>query len=325
MIPTNRADVVIVGAGIAGLAARRVLRTSGYRVVLLEKSRGAGGRVSTRRGDSWTADLGAQFFAKVQKSWGPILGEASLKEVMVEGDGRYPRYYHPQGMSKVAGLLLSGKEDVQFATKVVFLRPARDGWRVETEGGAEIEARSVILTPPVPQALDLVRSSGVALPDEVQAALGRLTFCRCLAAVFGATVPQPQGRPVFWKNPNPAFDGLFDQTRKGLPGPGSVLVAHASKTLTDELWDAPTATASARLEAELARISPLADLAARWELLHLHRWRYSEPQSLHPAPFLDAGLAEPLLFAGDAFGRASVDGAFASGEAAALALASRLP
>ncbi|MFN9939342.1 MAG: FAD-dependent oxidoreductase, partial [bacterium] len=42
-------DVVVVGAGVAGLACAGALRESGASVVVLEKSRGVGGRCATRR------------------------------------------------------------------------------------------------------------------------------------------------------------------------------------------------------------------------------------------------------------------------------------
>jgi predicted NAD/FAD-dependent oxidoreductase len=43
------ATCVVVGAGIAGLSAAEVLQARGVTVVVLEKSRGVGGRLATRR------------------------------------------------------------------------------------------------------------------------------------------------------------------------------------------------------------------------------------------------------------------------------------
>ena len=44
-------DVVIVGAGICGLLAANTLSAGGYRVIVLDKGRGLGGRLATRRID----------------------------------------------------------------------------------------------------------------------------------------------------------------------------------------------------------------------------------------------------------------------------------
>ena len=55
-------DVAIVGAGLAGLAAAGDLLTEGKSVLLIDKSRGVGGRMATRRHGETRIDHGAQFF-----------------------------------------------------------------------------------------------------------------------------------------------------------------------------------------------------------------------------------------------------------------------
>ena len=53
-------DVVVVGAGLAGLAAARRLRSSGRVVVVLEASAGVGGRMRSEHVDGVTVDRGFQ-------------------------------------------------------------------------------------------------------------------------------------------------------------------------------------------------------------------------------------------------------------------------
>ncbi|MBF6340006.1 FAD-dependent oxidoreductase [Nocardia abscessus] len=60
----DRADVVVVGAGYAGLCAARALRASGRDVVVLEASDRVGGRtLAARVGDGWAVDLGGQWIS----------------------------------------------------------------------------------------------------------------------------------------------------------------------------------------------------------------------------------------------------------------------
>ena len=54
--------VAIVGAGVAGLAAARALLEAGHAPVVLDKGRGPGGRISTRRAEPFAFDHGAQYF-----------------------------------------------------------------------------------------------------------------------------------------------------------------------------------------------------------------------------------------------------------------------
>jgi len=58
----NPKTIAIVGAGLAGLSCAVRLKELGHHVELFEKSRGAAGRMSTKRGEDWAADHGAQYF-----------------------------------------------------------------------------------------------------------------------------------------------------------------------------------------------------------------------------------------------------------------------
>jgi photolyase PhrII len=62
--PANgrRLRVAVVGAGLAGLSAARALEDQGHEVVVVDKARGPGGRMSTRREGEWQFDHGAQYF-----------------------------------------------------------------------------------------------------------------------------------------------------------------------------------------------------------------------------------------------------------------------
>ncbi len=55
-------NIAIIGAGIAGITAARTLTQAGHHVQVFEKSRGPGGRMSTRESNFGTFDHGAQYF-----------------------------------------------------------------------------------------------------------------------------------------------------------------------------------------------------------------------------------------------------------------------
>ncbi len=55
-------NIAIIGAGIAGITAARTLANAGHHVQVFEKSRGPGGRMSTRESNFGTLDHGAQYF-----------------------------------------------------------------------------------------------------------------------------------------------------------------------------------------------------------------------------------------------------------------------
>ena len=84
----GRADVVVVGAGVAGLAAASTLRARGVRVVVLEARDRIGGRILTRRVPELAVpiELGAEFLHGDAPETGSIARERSLLRVEVVGE-----------------------------------------------------------------------------------------------------------------------------------------------------------------------------------------------------------------------------------------------
>ena len=60
--------IAVIGAGIAGLSCATQLQEAGLKVSVFDKSRGPGGRMSTRRGDDWQCDHGAQYLSLIHIS-----------------------------------------------------------------------------------------------------------------------------------------------------------------------------------------------------------------------------------------------------------------
>jgi monoamine oxidase len=97
----NHFDTIVVGAGVAGLTAARLLVRSGRRVVVLEARDRVGGRVWTDRSDGHVMDRGASWIHGVDDS--PVAAAAAafgmpMLEYTVgsyQPDGRPIAYYGP--------------------------------------------------------------------------------------------------------------------------------------------------------------------------------------------------------------------------------------
>ncbi|HJQ53480.1 MAG TPA: NAD(P)/FAD-dependent oxidoreductase [Gemmatimonadaceae bacterium] len=85
---TIRADVVVVGAGAAGLAAASFLRKRGGRIIILEARDRIGGRIFTRhdRRSPLPIELGAEFLHGAAEEVNDIADRAGLTLVDVKGD-----------------------------------------------------------------------------------------------------------------------------------------------------------------------------------------------------------------------------------------------
>jgi len=90
----ERVDVIVVGAGLAGLTAARELRRAGRSVVVLEASDGLGGRVRTDRVDGHLIDRGFQVLFPAYPAYrrqlgrdGPPLARVPPSAVLRDGRG----------------------------------------------------------------------------------------------------------------------------------------------------------------------------------------------------------------------------------------------
>lgn len=87
----NEQDVIIIGAGAAGLTAARVLSENGVSCLVVEARDRVGGRIYTvrdRRPD-WPVELGAEFIHGLPKELLQIVEKAELRTCAISGEHLY--------------------------------------------------------------------------------------------------------------------------------------------------------------------------------------------------------------------------------------------
>lgn len=327
-------DVLIVGAGLSGLMAAHTLSERGHSVQLIERGRSVGGRLATRRvGQSGAADHGAQFFTVRTDTlqtfvdqwinqdlvyvWGTGWSDGSVKRTYSDG---HPRYVVRGGMNKLAKYLARDKK-IALNRLVVRLQIHENSWKLFDSDGERYDGRALLMTPPMPETLQLLSSSEVPLHANDYDELRRIQFGPCLCGIHeveGAVeLPEPGAvqnfqSEVYW---------VADNRAKGI-SETTVVTSHANAQFSRQNWDASEADIIRELE---SAVLPYLESGARIVRTQLKKWRYSVPLTTYPHEFLLARDLPRLAFAGDAFGgRGRVEGAFVSGIAAGIALSDAL-
>jgi hypothetical protein len=232
-------DVVIIGAGISGLSLARRLREAGIATLLLEKSRGVGGRCATRRVDGRPVDHGVSMlhgrstaFAEALEDLGPC---TPLRDwpFHVRGHGTpcQPQAYRPEGIrlairegiSCFAKHLARGLE-VELNTEVERVELAGDHFRISTSRG-DHTAPTVVLTCPVDQTASFLEPLAPETA-EVRALLQTLRTVHtvpCLTLLAGfAEAPPPRFPPASARRGEPPPFGdqrHLEACPVGGPGP----------------------------------------------------------------------------------------------------------
>ncbi len=322
----DHVDLVIIGAGISGLVAASELRDRGS-VVVVDKGRGVGGRMATRRIGGATFDHGAQFLTThserfeamvadwsdaglVQEWYRGRVGPQGLAEPSSEG---HPRFRGRVSMNAIAKHLAEGT-DVRRSSRVTTIAQRGDAWELTLETGEQLRSSGLVLTAPVPQSLALLDAGSVALDDEDRGALDAIEYAPCVAVL--ATLDGPSGLPLPGAvDPDSGpIDWMADNSVKGISERSAVTI-HATADFSRNHWE----SSDDEIVELLVDAAALASAPAPGAI-DVQRWRYSDPVAAHDAACLVATGLPLLVFAGDAFGHGKVEGAALSGLAAAAAV-----
>jgi len=315
-------SIAVIGAGISGTAAARALQAAGARVVLWEKSRGAGGRSAERRAlDELRFDHGAQYFtvrdpqfaAQVDR-WrqvgaaAPWTGRIVVLQqgAVLDESSRVARWVGVPGMNALARNLAEGVE-LRRQARVARIDRAGNLWELRGEQGELLGSYdAVICSPPAPQTAELLGEIAPRLAERARAAV--TAPCWAVMAALDRPLEAPwdgafvHGNPLAWIARN--------SSKPGRPTQQETWVLHACPQWSREHLEADAATVETLLleawsEATGLRLPTLTHVA-------VHRWRFALPSE----PLPERRLWDPQLqlgACGDWCGGPRVEGAFLSG------------
>ena len=335
-------DVAVIGAGMAGLVCAKKLRLAGYSVGVVEKSRGVGGRVATRRVNGTRADHGARYLEpqgdavqglidvlvdrNILKLWTNTVGEFREGEIVSIPTSCYVA---PAGMNAVGKYLAEGLEILSDRRLQAIATTDSQLWRLllevtddNFERPQELIAKAVVVAIPAPQAL-MFLTSEIGLSPDFLDKLRSVDYDPCITVMAGYPAAKqqdlsnikPQWKTVtFRDNSDLAWIGL--DSSKRLESPQPVFVVHSSANFAERYFEATDLPSVGQQLLDRAS-EHLMPWLKEPEWLQVHRWRYAFCRNPLSVSCLAAEGTLPLVCAGDLCGGNQIEGALRSGLAAA--------
>lgn len=273
--------IAIVGCGLSGLLFAQKIKGDCGPLFFIDKARGVGGRLATRRWDGARFDHGTQ-----------VLPELPHDETA--------------GMTATAKQWAEGR-NVILEKKVLRLVKGIKDWTIETEGGENFTASSVVLTCPLPQSLEILNQSQMTYP----ASLKEITYYKTvIALVKFAQKHRPIDKII--RQPHENIEAVYDQLQKGVsPLPAWTVVFNS--VFSEEHFEKTDEELLALAKKVMAEINiPLPS-----HEIQIKKWRYARAKNPTSEKFFQVDKDSSLYLIGDAFSGGDVAGAKASAEALA--------
>ena len=284
--------VAVIGAGIAGLVAARDLTAGGHEVVVIEKSRGLGGRMAARRVEGMVLDHGLPV---LEVPPGGVLADL-VRHLAADGlvhlDGDAVAW--PAGMT-VLPKAMAGAVEVLLGTRVSALRESGQGIEIAQDQGNTISmVDAVVITAPAPQAAELLAT----LPDAVARAdaLRAVEYDPAVMVLAGLSIDEP-GWLAARPDSGPIAYVINEAVKGRTPIDGALpVVIRLRPDDSARLFDATDDTVLGEVLPALAGVMGHAAPAA-WT--QVKRWRYATARTRIDQEVVNPGGSR-VIIAGDA-------------------------
>ncbi|MEO9635557.1 MAG: NAD(P)-binding protein [Parasphingorhabdus sp.] len=269
-------NIAILGAGLSGLACADLLVAAGHQVSLLDKARGPGGRMSTRRIDTAIGqvsfDHGAQHFTardpafqKIVKQWQDAGAVAPWPAAGPDAWVGVPAMNAPIKASAT-------DHDVTWSTRIDALVKQQNGWQLRSHGHLiEMLFDAVILAVPAEQAAVLL----APVEENFQAMAAKTVSAPCWTLMLAFA--DPIETDIKTISDDAIIGWAARNTDKpGRTGPDSWVVQASPDWSRVHLEDSQDMV----ITALSARFATLLDVALPEPLVaSAHRWRYARSGS----------------------------------------------
>lgn len=285
--------IAIIGAGISGIILGRVLQEIAE-VKIFEKSRGVGGRMSTRYAEQFSFDHGAQCFTArskdFQKFLQPFLASGDVapwlgKAVNIENDGAIsPRFWFETHLVAAPNMnslckKLAANLDVSCGVEVAPINERRENsWYLQDKNGNDLGSYDfVISTAPPVQTKNLFGAKFSTAEIKMQP---------CYALMLGFNKKWDHDWIFAKVRNNPIKLIAVNSSKPQRNSEVTSLVIHSRHSWTEENLERDQNEVQEILAENFTKLTKINHQEAAYK--SLHRWRYALVDEKSGEVFFDA-------------------------------------
>jgi len=292
--------IAIIGAGLSGANLYRLLDRKKYHITIFEKSRGAGGRCSTRYINDKFIDHGTPYFQAKNKEFKNFCDGLCQDNILHRKENIY---YPTRGMNQICSAIID-KENLISNTKIVSCSFENKMWSLKDQNNVKYEGfDKLIITIPAPQVLQL----DIDLSSPIKQKLQLVQYDSIATLMCYAYTTVNIMDPKLFQDVS--FKKIINNSSKYNFENFSSYVIHLSENLSNENNFSSKEEVKKYITKKLFEISKIDFDDEFYTLAHL--WRYAfVSQSIKEDYLYDESLS--LGICGDYFNGKDLEGAFLS-------------
>ena len=289
-----KAEIIIIGAGMAGLMAGRILSQAGRDVLILDKGRRIGGRMASRRDSRLLFNHGAQFVTAHSPVFSALCDAASDRGVIENWplSGRDNGYSGRPFMRDIANFI-GANLTIQQEVEIAHITHSQNSFILQSTSGEAYHCQHLLLSAPAPQTEILLRD----LAPKLARVAASARYAPCWTVM--AELPHlPEGlRPVI-KDEGILGWASLEASRPGATPSGAVTL-QANADYSERFLESPQEQVIKDITTAYQQAQNIQTL--KWGYQRAHRWRYAKVIKPVPpdAPFMESFSANMLALAGD--------------------------
>ncbi|MBC7428805.1 MAG: NAD(P)-binding protein [Bacteriovorax sp.] len=302
---------IVIGAGISGLnTARKIKDLNLGSVQVLEKSRGVGGRMATRRAHDTRFDHGAQFYrlkndiVDLHQDW-KQLGICHQWFISEKGD----HWCSKSGMTAFAKAMTKDL-DISLEKEIAAIHYENNLWKLISNKNEVWFCHNLIISSPTPQTVKLLTDAAneKRLDMNVLSEIKKINYTKALIGLVTLEEDLMIAANGYIEFQTGCFFSISDQRKKGVSDIPALTI-----TMSASFSELEFEQSDEFILEKILKLFVTDYPQAKIKKAELKKWRYCKSESQFKNLFSE--IAPKLYLIGDAFGGSSLLGALRSSQA----------